>query len=324
MTDAAAPTTLRSRLRSILPWLGAALLLGWVLYPFLSRPDGRAALASAFSNVSPWAVVAVPLLFAAIMTSDSLAMWRTFGLFRVALSYREALVIRGSTYLLALVNYSVGQGGIVYFVHRERAVPLARAVGITLLIMGINLVALVLLADAGALLSRDPGEKARLLRTILLVLSAGLPAYLALVALRPRFLAERALLAPLFEAGLVGHLRLVLVRLPHIFSLMVSNYVVMLLFGVEVPLLDYLRDMPAVFFVAVLPITVQGLGTQQAVQLYFFARWAPGEPRAQEALIVAASLFWTACGMSLQALTGAVCLRLGGRRMLAQPAAPKG
>jgi N-methylhydantoinase B/oxoprolinase/acetone carboxylase alpha subunit len=95
-------------------------------------------------------------------------MWRTFGAFGVSLSYRETLVIRGSTYLLALVNYGVGQGGIVYFVHRERGVALARAVGITLLIMGINLVTLVLLADLGALLSHDPGEKARLLRTILL------------------------------------------------------------------------------------------------------------------------------------------------------------
>ncbi len=317
MLDDDAPPK-RSRLRTILPWLGAALLLGWVLYPFVTQPDGRAALVAAFSKVSPWAAVAMPLLFVAIMTGDSFAMWRTFGGFGVPLSYREALVIRGSTYLLALVNYSVGQGGIVYFVHRERGVALSRAAGITLLIMGINLVTLVLLADAGALLARDPGEKARLLRTLLLVLSAALPLYLLLVALRPRFLAARAVLAPLFEAGPAGHLRLVLVRLPHIAALMLSNYVVMRLFGVHVPLVDYLRDMPAVFFVAVLPITVQGLGTQQAVQLYFFARWAPGEPRAQEALIVAASLFWTACGMTMQALTGAVCLRLGGRGMLEQ------
>ncbi len=41
--------------------------------------------------------------------------------------------MRGATYLLAAVNYNVGQGAIVYFVHRARGVPVVRGLATVLL-----------------------------------------------------------------------------------------------------------------------------------------------------------------------------------------------
>jgi hypothetical protein len=312
------PESLRKQLRNWLPWLGAVILLAWVLRPYLTDPQQRDKLVQAFASVAPWAGPVVPLLFLGILTADAFAIWRTFGQFGVRMSYRESLVIRGSTYLLALLNYSVGQGGIIYFVHRQRGVPVVRAVGIVLLIMGLNLVALLLMTGAGMLLS-PPSAEMGALRVLVLGLCLALPVYVAIVVARLGFLARREVLSPLFEAGLAGHARALLVRLPHIASLMVANYVVFRMFGVEVPVEAYLRDMPIAFFVAVLPITPQGLGTAQWVQTLFFARYAPaGDPLQRDAIIIAASLFWIACGMTLQAVTGAVCLRLGGRKMVAE------
>ena len=45
------------------------------------------------------------------------------------------------------------------------------------------------------------------------------------------------------------------------------------------PLVDALATLPIVFLVAVLPISVQGLGTTQAAMVFFFARYAPGDRR---------------------------------------------
>ena len=43
---------------------------------------------------------------------------------------------------------------------------------------------------------------------------------------------------------------------------------------------------PVVFFIGVLPISVQGLGTTQAAMIFFFARYAPGDGTAQEAVVI--------------------------------------
>jgi hypothetical protein len=50
---------------------------------------------------------------------------------------------------LAAWLVSVGQGAIVYFLHRTRGVPVLRTTGAVLLIMGINIVLLLLLASVG-------------------------------------------------------------------------------------------------------------------------------------------------------------------------------
>src|SRR5206468_261451 len=108
------------------------------------------------------------------------------------------------------------------------------------------------------------------------------------VAVRPRWLAARPVFEVLLNAGLGGHLRALLVRLPHIAALLALQIAMLWAFGVHVPLVNALAALPVVYFVAVLPISVQGLGTTQATMVYFFARWAPGDHAAQQAAVLAA------------------------------------
>src|SRR4029078_9492420 len=94
-------------------------------------------------------------------------------------------------------------------------------------------------------------------------------------------------------------------------------------FGVEVPLGYAIATLPIAFFIAVLPISVQGLGTTQSMMFYLFARYAPGTGSKQEAAIVAASLMAQVIAFGFQALLGVVCLRSPvGRRVAAS--APRG
>ena len=54
---------------------------------------------------------------------------------------------------------------------------------------------------------------------------------------------------------------------------------------------------------AVLPISVQGLGTTQVAMVYFFARYGT------EAKVAAASLVAQALAVTFQAVLGVLCLR---------------
>jgi hypothetical protein len=242
----------------------------------------------------------------AVYLGDSFAIWKTFGWFLTRLSFGDVLLVRGATYLLAAINYNVGQGAIIYFVHRVARVPIMRGVATVLFIMGINVLALLFLATAG--LAAAPAVPHAVV-VLVLVAYAGLAAYIAAVALRPRWLAARPMFEVLLNAGVGGHLRALLVRLPHIAALLTLQIVLLWGFGVRVPLVDALAALPVVFLVAVLPISVQGLGTTQATMVYFFARWAPGDHAAQQAAVLAASLVGQAIFLAIQAVLGTACLR---------------
>jgi hypothetical protein len=76
-----------------------------------------------------------------------------------------------------------------------------------------------------------------------------------------------------------------------------------------VPVLTALVYLPAVFFVAALPVSVQGLGLSQAAAVYFFARYAPGG----EAAVLAYSLAMTSVSLVVQVGMGIGFLPAGKR-----------
>jgi uncharacterized membrane protein YbhN (UPF0104 family) len=292
---------MKKRLVRLLAWAVTAGLLVLLFH----RIPFHEVLAAA-RGAAPWAVPATLLFTLMIYLGDSFAIWKTFGWFLAPLSFSDVLLVRGATYLLAAINYNVGQGAIVYFVHRVARVPVMRGVATVLLIMGVNVLALLFLATFG--LVAAPAVPPAL-RLIVAVAYAGLAVYAVAVAVKPRWLANRPLFDVLLGAGLGGHARALLVRLPHIASLFATQIVMLRAFGVAVPVLDAIAALPVVFFIAVLPISVQGLGTTQATMIYFFARYAPGDSHAQQAAVLAASLVTTVCISLFQAVLGVACLR---------------
>jgi hypothetical protein len=296
-------------------WIGTIALLGWVLSRVSFRDVGHAV-----ANAAPWTVPMIVLLTVLVYVSDTFAIWRTFGWFVVRLRFTEVLALRGATYPLALVNYSVGQVAMVLFLRRSRGVTLRRSGAAILLIMGINLLVLLFLATLGLLLGAD---LVPLLKTLIFAAYGGLALYALLVAWKPPFLRSRAVFDVLLEAGLAGHVKAMLVRLPHVFSLLVLNFLSLRAFGVKVPVVQAVLCLPIVFFVTVLPISVQGLGTTQAALTFFFARFADGPPAMQTASVVASSLGTQAVATAVQILIGIYCLNTQvGRDLKKASAAP--
>lgn len=306
---------MRARLGRILAWTITLGALGWL---FWKTPIDQ--VWASVGRAEPWTLPAVLVAVLFVFLADSFAMWRTFAWFLARLPFGDVLIVRGATYLLAAINYSVGQGAIVYFVHRARGVPVRRGVATVLLIMGTNVLVLLMLVTAGLALGseRPPG-----LVPVVGVAWAGLAVYIAAVIARPRWLLSRPIFDVLLSAGLGGHLKAMAVRVPHIAALIAFNLTALHGFGVAVPLVSALAALPVIFFIAVLPISVQGLGTTQAAMVLFFARYVPAEAGNPAAVVLAASLAAQAVALSVQVAIGLVCLRTRTARGLGRVPRPE-
>jgi uncharacterized membrane protein YbhN (UPF0104 family) len=305
---------MRKRLGRILAWLVAIGLLGY-LFSRISLHD----VLRDVKMAAGWTVPVIAGLVILVYLADSLAIWKTFGWFVARLSFREVLVVRGATYLLALVNYALGQGAIVYFVKRSRGVPLIRGTAAVLLVMGINVLMLLALATVGlAVVPQVPPR----LAWVVAIAYAGLAVYALAVAVKPRWLTSRPLFDVLLGAGVVGHLKAMAARVPHILSLLVLTYTSMRAFHIQVPVAQAVLCLPMVYFVAVLPISPQGLGTTELMMTTFFADYAPGASAAEHnAAVIASSFTLRVVAVAVQSLIGVVCLRNQMARDIAPPPA---
>jgi hypothetical protein len=285
----------------IAPWAIAAAIL-FVLFRNIDPSD----VVRGFEQAAGWTVPVLVGLFVLLFLADGFAAWKTFSWFCAPIGYGETLLVRGAAYPLSLVNYTVGQGAFAFFLHRTRDVPLLRCTATVLLVMGINLLALLLLATLGLRAGRDVPQA---LGAVLVVAYIGLAIYALLLAIKPGWLASRPIFDVLLQAGLGGHLRTLAVRLPHVALLVAVSFLNLRAFGVEVPLVQALLLLPVVYFVAVLPISVQGLGTSQAMMVLLFERFVPGGVANPKSLVLAASLAGQIITIGVQLLIGIICLR---------------
>jgi hypothetical protein len=293
---------MRRKLARIAPWVVTAGLLAYLFSKVHFKE-----LVEATSHAAGWTIPAVLVMVLVIYVADCLAIWKTFGWFVAQLTFRETLALRGATYLLALVNYTLGQGAFVYFLHRTRGVRVARAAAAVLLIMGINVLLLLFLATLGLVLGDRERQLPGLVNGVRIAYG-GLVIYIVLVIWKPSWLTRYAALEVLLSAGLVGHMKALVVRVPHTLALLLFNHVALTAFGVHVPWLDIILYLPVVFLAAMVP-AVAGLGPVQAAMVFFFARYAPGTTDQREAAVLAASLGSSALAWCVQITLGIVCIR---------------
>ncbi|MEC9073517.1 MAG: lysylphosphatidylglycerol synthase transmembrane domain-containing protein, partial [Myxococcota bacterium] len=71
------------------------------------------------------------------------------------MSYRDVLAVKGVSYFLNAITYTAGAGGIAYFVHRKKQVPLLRALSSLVWLNFVDVMALLILLGGGVLFARD-------------------------------------------------------------------------------------------------------------------------------------------------------------------------
>jgi hypothetical protein len=292
--------------RRLLPWIVAILLLG-----FLASRTDRKAIAGALASVNALVYLGFVAAFVGLsLVCDTFATWRTYRRVAPSLPFRALLVVRGASYLPSLLNYHVGQAYVTYLLARAHRTPMARVVGGTLLVYATLLSDLILTALAGVpfVPSHAPWAAG-----LVVPLALGVVGYWGILALKPRVFTRFEALAPLFEAGVGGHLRLMLWRLPHVTVLWAGYWANYWLFGIRPPLTAALTSVPILLLVTAVPITPQGVGTRELVAIELLAPYAPGtDPTAP---VLAAGVAWVAISTLCFAATGIFCAR-GAARLL--------
>jgi len=289
----------RAALRTLAMWLVGAAIVAVVIVriPF-------AAFRDAITHGPHLTLAAVDFAVTfAVLCTDALATQWSLRVSDVRWTFVQSMLVRGSTYMLAIVNYAVGQAGLGYYLHRS-GVTTARAVGVTLFLTGTTFAALLVLTS-GSWASYQPTG------AMWWTLVAGCGAflvYLAIIAVRPRFLADRAPLAPLFDAKVSGTLLAVVARLPHVAMLTMSFWIAMRAWGLAMPFGVAASVMPGVVIATVIPISPAGLGTAQAALVYLCSDFAPGATAdARQATILAFSLVHFVYGVLGQLVLGVFC-----------------
>jgi uncharacterized membrane protein YbhN (UPF0104 family) len=304
-----APSNVKQKLRQLAPWLvGLAILVVVITrVPFDAFGD-------AIEHGPHLQLAIVDLLIClSVLCTDSVATWLGLIAVRLRRPFATVMSVRGATYALFVINYAVGQGAFGYYLAKTGVKPL-RATGATLFLIGTNLATMLVLVSLTWALGDLAVPSARLTWTLAIGCSA-FAVYLAVIAVSPRFIARRELFAPLFEAGLRGHLVAMLGRVPHVTVVVLAQWVALRAWGIPVPLYVGVLIMPIVVIATVLPISPAGLGTAQAAFVYFFQGFAQGATADERtAKLVAFGIVHFVYGVMASLLVGLVCLPIAKRR----------
>ncbi len=240
-----------------------------------------------------------------LLAADSLATSFVYSRTVCPIRFRELFLIRGASYLPSMLNHHVGQAWLTWYMSRAYGAPLWRVAGATLLVYGTTFGCLFLLGGISLLVD---GATAPWLAPLLGVAAVGAVSYLAVIALKPKALARRQVLAPLFEVGVTGHLLAFALRLPHVMVLMLGTWLPFRFFGVDIPPAAAFAYVPILMVVSALPVTPQGVGTRDWFSLHYFSQYGMGSQAEREAAVAATTLSFAVAISLLQAVLALVLM----------------
>jgi len=300
----------RRLVQRVLPAVVSGVALVWLF----ATVDARALVDSLSWRVLAVMVPALLAYGAATLLLEALSVLRL-----VDASHRlepsagfdlwTAARIKCASYLLAIVNYTLGAGALAVLLRRQAGVRLAEAAGLVIVISSLDLAVIFVLAGTGAALG-DLGDPTVRRAVLTLAVLGGTGFVFGLLFLRaPGSFGplERIRSLALFEA-----LRLVpLPRLAEVAGLRVLFSLCFLgigtsafvAFEIHPSLGELVVGIMTVGLVGAVPIAVAGLGTTQAAVLVVF------RGHAEPGTLLAMSLVLSAGLISLRALMGAVFAR---------------
>ncbi len=282
MTDStAAPPTVRPK-SSALPRIALwGLAIACFVYLYF-RIDAAAARSgqnafgyfrSVFADVDwgLWILLMVPYSLAFFLI-DTAVVWRIINWFNASVRYRDLLPIRGSTYVISILNEQVGKGAMALYLNRRDGVPGWEVGSSMLFIMFCEFYYLLMWATIGYSLAHEalPAQfalipylavAASLFFVLWILFFRGALGVGAALRQRPILLAFRRA-SPWHYAGIVA------IRSPALL-LAVGVYTVALrLFDVEVGLAEMLGYLPVIFFGAAVPTPMRAAAITLWVTLF--------------------------------------------------------
>jgi len=285
-------------LQRLLPAVVSVGALAWVL----SSID-PAALVDALS----WRIVAI-LLPTLIVYGAVTLLLEAVSI--VALTPRRAAGfgvwtaarIKTASYLLGIVNYTLGAGALTVLLRRRAGLGLGESASIVLLITSVDMFLLMMMAAIGTTLiaTGAPGVRTGLFALLMGGFIVGMtvlrmPGNLGPIErLRSLTVFEALRTTPLPRLGKLAVLRVLFTS-----SFIALGGAAFASFEIPVPLSDLVVGMIIVGVVSALPIAVAGLGTGQIAVVEAFGRFADRESLLALSLVLTAGLLALRAGMGL-------------------------
>lgn len=297
--------------RRVLPTVVAVGLLAFVFarieWQSFSAAMSELNLPAFLAYCAAWVLV--------LLSADSFGSIVAYRSSTAQITWSEFALVRGASYLPGVLNHHLAQGYLTYVISKLFRVRLARMAGATLLSYAGWLGCLLGCVAIALPFTTLPSWYSPVIIVVGVL-------YLVVIALRPSFLARFSLLAPLFEAGLVGHAKVLFARVPHLLIMVLGTWGSFFFFQVDIPLGTALVYLPILLMAVTLPITPQGFGTRDALAGVFFVAYAHGADMGEKhAHIAACTLSWGVVTTLWTAVVGLVASRSVNRKLRAVGAA---
>ena len=304
--------------RKAIPYLGTVAIFALIFWRIPIRK-----VEQALSQVPVLEFLAVFMPYSMFYCAiDSACLTWVVRRFNARMRYRDILPIRASMYVLALINTSLAQGGVAYYLHRKAGVSFLSALSSVLFIALLEIYQLFLFSTLGVIFYTPVGDAQTRIVAILRVvyiaawlLLAGIMIFFAIArrSARIRNWVETgragAVLATFMQARPLDYLVVLAIKAPTFLASVVAQYYALALYGIAIPFVKLMLFLPLVFLAAALPIAVAHLGTSQAAWLLFFSS------NASPVKIVAYSLAAQLTFMLCNALIGLVFLPRASREL---------
>jgi len=263
----------------IIPWL-----ITLACFAYLgSKLDGAAArqgselvpyLVSIFANVPwlYWLALMVPYS-AFFFLIDSLVVWKVINWFNAPVRYVDILPIRGSSYILSIINEQVGKGAMALYLNRRHGIPGWEVGSSMLFIMFCEFYYLLTWALVGWLLQGDAlPEVFGAIPVIAGVAYLAFPLLLAIFQgklLASTGLSRRPIMKAFSNSTASQYVTIILLRSPALISAVFVYTIALRLFGVEGVTFGYMLGiLPVIFFGAATPTPMRAIAIMIWVQLF--------------------------------------------------------
>jgi hypothetical protein len=230
-------------------------------------------LSGVFAGVhwAAWLALMIPYSFFFFLI-DTAVVWRIVNWFNARVRYRDLLPIRGSAYIISIVNEQVGKGAMALYLNRRDGVPAWEVGSSMLFIMFCEFYYLLTWATVGYALGRSalPGQFA-----LIPWLAAGAAAFFVVWVLyfrgvlAPRSaVRQRPILKAFREAGVRHYAGVIALRSPALLAAVFVYTFALRLFGIEVGPLEMLGYLPVIFFGAAVPTPMRAAAITLWVTLF--------------------------------------------------------
>ncbi|MFM8411863.1 MAG: hypothetical protein ACKOCT_16480 [Alphaproteobacteria bacterium] len=237
-------------LRAALPWLltlaiAAFLVRRWDLQR-VADTLSQARWGLFFALMLPWSM--------AYLALDTAAVTEAARRFLADVRWADVLPARAATYVLSLVNGNVAQGGLAVWLAGRLGAPVLASAGVFLFLAFVEISQLVLYSSVGVALTgtRVPG-----LGRFYVLAWAVLVGWLAWAARRPERDAKgtAGLLSAFSRARIPDYLAILGIKSVSLALAILVHWRALRLFGIEVPLVALLANLPLIFLASAVPLS---------------------------------------------------------------------